>query len=126
MLKYSNFVSLQYNEYTEEYYNSLNSRLPQIIEDAGLEVGTFTDIIKDLEHELTSSIEYKDRNDCPDSIKELWITFSYDKEDDVVLYESCIQVYYEDEEGDAYIKRCMEDAEKFCRLANSYGSDYGL
>lgn len=126
MLKYSNFVNLRYNEYTDEYYSVLSNRLPQIFEEACLNAPRFIEVLSELDSYSFCIREMSDSNDCPDSIRVFDILFTYNKEDDIVKFEYNVERHYSDNEGDLFIEEHISDAEKFCKLVNSYSSDYGL
>lgn len=127
MLKYSNFASLRYNEYTYEYYSVLSTnKLPQIFEEANLNAPRFIQVLSQLESYPFCIREMSCSNDCPDSIRVFDILFTYNKEDDIVTFEYNVERHYEDREGDLFIEEHISDADRFCKLVNSYSSDYGL
>lgn len=118
MLKYSNFVSLRYNEYTDEYYSVLSNRLPQIFEEANLNA-SFIEVLSELDLYSFCIREMSDSNDCPDSIRVFDISFTYNKEDDIVTFNYNIERYYGDSEGDLFIEEHISNADKFCEFMNS-------
>lgn len=123
MLKYSNFSINFVNSFGDlDSYPS--GKIVNIFKNAGLDVSNSLNILKDLQYRF----HYEDdvlysQNDSGNLKKFVVVYYMTDKG---VKFIPSIEWNWDPEVLPEFAREYLDKAEKFCKLVNSYSSDYGL